>query len=103
MHYEDGQHYFTQTTQEQSDREKAFFEEWMQTVERNTTVLPVPELATFEAERRETLEKLFGRDGIESAVLALTSGNILWTDDLAVAEVCKSELGMREGVTRQVT
>jgi predicted Zn-dependent protease len=93
MHYEEGQHYFTQTTQEQSDREKASFEEWMQTVEQNTAVQPVPELAAFNPERRETLEKLFGRDGLESAVLALTPGNILWTDDLAVAEVTKSELG----------
>jgi tetratricopeptide (TPR) repeat protein len=93
MFYEDGQHYFTQTTQERSDKEKALFEEWMQTVEQNTTILPVPELATFDAERRETLEKLFGRDGLESAVLALKPGNILWTDDLALAEVTKSELG----------
>jgi tetratricopeptide (TPR) repeat protein len=93
MHYEEGQHYFTQTTQEQSDKEKVSFEDWMQTVEQNTTVSPVPELAAFDPERRETLEKLFGRDGLESAVLALTPGNILWTDDLAVAEVSKSELG----------
>jgi tetratricopeptide (TPR) repeat protein len=93
MHYQEGQHYFTQTTQEQSDREKASFDEWMQTVEQNTTVQPVAELAAFNPERRETLEKLFGRDGLESAVFALTPGNILWTDDLAVAEVTKSELG----------
>ena len=93
MHYEEGQHYFTQTTQEQSDREKASFEEWMQTVEQNTTILPVPELAAIDPDRRETLEKLLGRDGLESAVLALTPGDILWTDDLAVAEVTKSELG----------
>lgn len=93
MTYEEGQHYFTQTTQEQSDKEKASFEEWMQTVEQNTTVLPVPELAGFDPARRETLEQLFGRDGLESAVLALKPGNILWTDDLALAEVSKSELG----------
>jgi transcription elongation GreA/GreB family factor len=93
MHYEEGQHYFTQTTQEQSDREKASFEEWMQTVEQNTTILSVPELAAFDPDRREMLAKFFGRDGLESAVLALTPGDILWTDDLAVAEVSKSELG----------
>lgn len=74
-------------------QERASFEEWMPVVEQNTTVLPVPEHPPFDPERRETLEKLFGRDGLESAVLALTPGNILWTDDLAVAEVTKSELG----------
>lgn len=93
MTYEEGQHYFTQTTQEQSDEEKVSFEEWMRTVEQNTTVLPVPELAAFDSARRQTLEELLGRDGLESAVLALTPGNILWTDDLALAEVSKSELG----------
>jgi hypothetical protein len=102
MHYEEGQHYFTQTTQEQSDREKASFEEWMQTVEQYATVQPVPELAAFNPERRETLEKLFGRDGLESAVLALTPGNILWTDDVAVAEVIKSELGTERVWTQVV-
>jgi len=102
MTYEEGQHYFTQTTQEQSDKEKASFEEWMQTVEKNTTVLPVPEFAAFDPARRETLEQLLGRDGLESAVLALTPGNILWTDDVAVAEVAKSELGTERVWTQVV-
>ncbi len=93
MTYEEGQHYFNQTTQEQSDREKASFEDWMQTVEQNTTTLPVPEFAAFDPARRQTLEQLFGRDGLESAVLALTPGNILWTDDLALADISKTELG----------
>ncbi|HWG21327.1 MAG TPA: hypothetical protein VG225_12425 [Terracidiphilus sp.] len=93
MYYEEGQHYFTETTQEQSDKEKASFEEWMQTVEQNTTILPVPELAAVDPSRREKLESLFGRDGLESAALALKPGNILWTDDLVLAEVSKSELG----------
>jgi PIN domain associated with the TPR-GreAB-C-PIN system len=102
MYYEDGQHYFTQTTQEKSDKQKASFEEWMRCVEHNTVVLPVPELAAFNADRRETLEQIFGRDGLESAVLALTPGSILWTDDLALSEVAKSELGT-ERVWTQVT
>jgi hypothetical protein len=33
MYYEGGQHYMTQTTEEQSEREKAAFEEWMRCVE----------------------------------------------------------------------
>jgi tetratricopeptide (TPR) repeat protein len=93
MTYEEGQHYFTQTSQEQSDKEKVSFEEWMRTVEQNTTVLPVPELAAFDPARRQTLEDVLGRDGLEAAVLALTPGSILWTDDLTLAEVSKSELG----------
>lgn len=93
MHFDDGQHFMTATTQEQLDNRKALFEEWMQCVEKNVTVLPVPELAAFDTDRRETLEKLLGREGLESAILSLRPGSILWTDDLAVAEIAKSELG----------
>jgi tetratricopeptide (TPR) repeat protein len=93
MYFQDDQHYITETTQEQSDKQKASFEEWMKCVEQNTTVLPVPELAAFNVDRRGTLEQILGRDGLESAVLALTPGSILWTDDLGVAEISKSELG----------
>ncbi len=39
IYYESGQHYMTQTTEEQSEREKAAFEEWMRCVESQTTVV----------------------------------------------------------------
>jgi tetratricopeptide (TPR) repeat protein len=94
MHYEDGQHYMTQTSEDQSDKEKAAFEEWMQCIENNTSVVTVPEVAALAPERREVLEKLFGKDGLEAAVLALAPGNVLWTDDFVFAEVAKSELGV---------
>jgi tetratricopeptide (TPR) repeat protein len=94
MYYKDGQHYMTQTTEEQSEKEKAAFEEWMQCIESNTTVVTVPELAALDPERRQVFEKIFGREGVEAALLALTPGNILWTDDLVFAEVAKSELGV---------
>ena len=60
MFYKNGQHYMTQTTEEQSEREKVAFEEWMQCVERNTTVVSVPEIAALDPERRKVLEKAFG-------------------------------------------
>jgi hypothetical protein len=94
MYYQDGQHYMTRTTEEQSEKEKAAFEEWMQCIENNTTVLTVPEVAALDPERRKVFEKMFGREGVEAALLALTPGNILWTDDLVFAEVAKSELGV---------
>ena len=94
MYYESGQHYMTQTTEEQSEREKAAFEEWMQCVENNTTVVSVPEVAALDPERRNLLEKIFGWEGLEAAVAALVPGSILWTDDLVFAEYAKSELGV---------
>jgi len=94
MYYKDGQHYMTQTTEEQSEKEKAAFEEWMQCVEMNTTIVSVPEIAAFDPERRKVLEKAFGWEGLEAAVAALAPGSILWTDDLVFAEYAKSDLGV---------
>ncbi len=102
MYYEGGQHYMTQTTEEQSEREKAAFEEWMKCVESNTTVVSVPEVAAMDPEHRKSLEKMFGSEGLEAAVAALVPGRILWTDDLVFAEVARSELGVERVWTQAV-
>jgi tetratricopeptide (TPR) repeat protein len=102
MFYKDNQHYMTQTTHEQSEREKAAFEEWMQCVEKNTAVVSVPEIATLDPERRRVLEKVFGWEGLEAAVAALVPGRILWTDDLFLAEYAKHDLGVERVWTQAV-
>ena len=102
MFYKDGQHYMTETTAEQSEREKAEFEEWMQCVEKNTTVVSVPEVAALDPERRKSLENIFGWEGLEAAFAALTPGRILWTDDLVFAEAAKFELGVERVWTQAV-
>jgi hypothetical protein len=102
MYYEDGQHYMTQTTEDQTEREKAAFEYWMKCVENNTTTLSVPEVAALDPERRKVLEKAFGWEGLEAAVVALAPGSILWTDDLVFAEYAKSELGVERVWTQAV-
>jgi len=94
MYYEKGQHFFTETTEEQSEEQKAAFEEFMHCVEENVKVVPVPQLATLKTERRDLLEKILGRYGLESAFLALSPGHVWWTDDFVAGEVAKSELGV---------
>lgn len=94
MYYEKGQHFFTETTEEQSKEQKAAFEEYMHCVEENVKVVPVPQLATLKTERRDLLEKILGRYGLESAFLALSPGHVWWTDDFVAGEVAKSELGV---------
>jgi hypothetical protein len=59
-------------------------------------------IGAVRAERREALEQIFGREGLESAILALKPGSILWTDDLVLAEVAKSELGVERVWTQAV-
>jgi len=102
MYYEKGQHYFTQTTEEEAEKQKAVFEEFMQCVERNVSVTPVPQLATLTLERRDLLEKILGQYGLESALLALSPGYIWWTDDFAAGEVAKSELGVERVWTQAI-
>lgn len=102
MYYEKGQHYLAETTEEQAAKQKAAFEEYMQCIERNASVVPVPQLATLTPERRELLTKVFGQYGLESAVLALSPGYIWWTDDFAAGEVAKSELGVERAWTQAV-
>lgn len=102
MFYKDGQHYMTQTTEEQSEREKAAFEEWMQCVEKNTTVISVPKVAALDPERRKVLEKAFGWEGLDAAVASVATETILWTDDLVFAEYAKAELGVERVWTQAI-
>jgi hypothetical protein len=39
MYSQDGQHYMAQTTEEDSEKHRAAFQEWMECVEANTTVI----------------------------------------------------------------
>jgi hypothetical protein len=102
LNYEKGQHYITQTSDEQSEKQRAAFEEWMQYIEKNVTVVSVPEVAALAPERRGIFENLFGRSGLESASLALSPGHVLWTDDFVFAEVTKSELGVERVWTQAI-
>jgi hypothetical protein len=102
VYYEKGQHYITETTEEQSDKRKAAFEDYMQCVERNANVVPVPQLARLTPERRDLLEEILGRYGLESALLALSPGYIWWTDDFGAGEVAKSELGVERAWTQAI-
>lgn len=102
MYYDKGQHYFTETTEEQTEEQKTAFEEYMQCVERNVNVIPVPQLATLAPERRDLLERILGRYGLESALLALSPGYIWWTDDFGAGEVGKSQLGVERGWTQAI-
>jgi hypothetical protein len=102
MFYKDGQHYMTETTAEQFEKEKGEFEEWIQSLEKNTTVVSVPEVAALDPEGRKSLEDVLGWEGLEVAFAALAPGRILWTDDLVFAEEAKFKLGVERVWTQAV-
>jgi tetratricopeptide (TPR) repeat protein len=93
LYYEKGQHYIAETTEKESEKQKDAFEEFMQWIQRNVEVVPVPQLARLEPEQRGLLEQILGRYGLESGVLALSPGYIWWTDDFAAADVGEKQLG----------
>ncbi|HTU33553.1 MAG TPA: hypothetical protein VMF66_07095, partial [Candidatus Acidoferrum sp.] len=98
MYYQNGRHYITETSQEESDEQKSTFEEYMQCVTANVAITPVPQLATLP--RRDILEQVLGRYGTESALLSLSPGYIWWTDDLVAAHAATSELGVERTWTQ---
>lgn len=52
-------------------------------------------LASIDHERRERLISFFGRHGAESIVIASMPGHVLWTDDMILADLAKTEFGVR--------
>lgn len=52
-------------------------------------------LASIDHERRERLINFFGRHGAESIVIASMPGHVLWTDDMILADLAKTEFGVR--------
>lgn len=66
------------------------------------TIVPCRELAGFEVERRQLLDKAFGRYGAEAIVLASTPSHVLWTDDHRQARFASTEHGVRRTWTQAV-
>jgi tetratricopeptide (TPR) repeat protein len=52
-------------------------------------------LASIDHDRRERLIAFFGRHGAESIVIASMPGHVLWTDDMILADLAKTEFGVR--------
>ncbi len=52
-------------------------------------------LASIDHDRRERLINFFGRHGAESIVIASMPGHVLWTDDMILADLAKTEFGVR--------
>jgi len=52
-------------------------------------------LASLDHDRRERLISFFGRHGAESIMIASMPGHVLWTDDMILADLAKTEFGVR--------
>ncbi len=52
-------------------------------------------LASIDHDRRKRLIAFFGRNGAESIAIASMPGHVLWTDDMILADLAKTEFGVR--------
>jgi hypothetical protein len=59
-------------------------------------------LAAVSPERREEMIRLFGQPTTESIAEAAATGAVLWTDDIAVAEVARERAGVERRVWTQL-
>ncbi len=59
-------------------------------------------MSAVEPSKRELLEEMFGQYGAETMLLAANSDNVLWTDDLVLAEMAKNEFGAKRTWTELV-
>nr|WP_261361099.1 glycosyltransferase [Gemmata massiliana] len=59
-------------------------------------------LASLQTEQREELIRLFGQPTAEAMAEAATTGAVLWSDDLAVAEVGRERTGISKRVWSQL-
>ena len=87
-------HAIVESTAEQKEAYVRKLRHLVQVLEANCKVESCEALAAMEPEKRETIIKCFGRYGAEALLLAAVPGGVLWTDDLAQAELARSEHGV---------
>ena len=71
-------------------------------IEKHCTVESGLIIGGLEASHRSKLVQIFGQLGVESMMLAARAGYVLWTDDLATAELGRLEFGCQRVWTQQI-
>jgi hypothetical protein len=71
-------------------------------VRQHCAVVCATEIAAMDDEQRQMLIDLFGRDGLESVVVASRPGHLLWSDDLTVAIIARDVFNSQRRVWTQV-
>jgi len=90
---------------EQVKRANEHVKQLIKTIESTTTVAPGTNLVTKGEEDKklkEAAEWLLGKSGLDSTLLAMTPGRVLWTDDLATAAIVCPGLHVRRTWTQAV-
>lgn len=94
MFFEGGRHHFIERSAEEAESYRIETWEWIERVKRNVSVLSAPLVADLPPEKREELDSMLGRYGLEAITLAQSPGHVLWTDDLIVGVIATHEFGV---------
>jgi tetratricopeptide (TPR) repeat protein len=99
---ERGSYAFHEITEERRAEYVQSLHRLMEFVRQTCTVACAPEVASINTEQRDRLIDLFGRDGLESVVVAGRPGHLLWTDDLTLAVIARDDFTTRRRVWTHV-
>lgn len=92
----DGDGYtFIESSPEQAHEARAAIKKFIDFIERTFIIDSDLIVSELDPERRERLVGLFGKDGVESMMMGAQDGCVLWTDDLATAEIGKCSFGCK--------
>ncbi len=82
-------------TEEQLSAKREAVDSFITAVQQTCSIKSCPAVAALDDAKRSQLSEILGDHGLEAMVLASLQGNVLWTDDFAVAAVARSEFGVR--------
>jgi tetratricopeptide (TPR) repeat protein len=102
LEFRDGNHVLHEESVEINRERRLDNEIFCENIRKNCQIIPVLELAAIDPKRREDLEKLFGKYGAESIILASNPDYVLWSDDLVQGQVAANEYGAHRVWTQLV-
>lgn len=97
-----GKYLFGEDNPEERRRQEQRLSDFIARIRSLITSRTGENLAVVSPERREELIHLFGRPTAESIAEAAVTGAVLWTDDVAVAEVAMERAGVSKRVWTQL-
>lgn len=91
---EDGQLLFQETSDEQRDARRAEFHAIKEMINTHCECRSSEAVAAFPPEKREAYEQVFGFHNVEAMSLAKDVEGVLWSDDLVLALIAKTDFGV---------
>lgn len=96
-----GQYQFREDDPPERERQVQRLDKFLSEIRPLVTMKSGESLADLPADKRDELIKIFGQPTAEAIAVAKATGAVLWTDDIAVAEITRQNLGVEKRVWTQ--